>query len=334
MAQLKDIYFSTYELQPRAPLNAVVAMAPRVGALLRVDDGFADCHPWAELGDLPLAQQFEALKAGQPTLLMQRSLNFAKIDAAARKAGQNLFANLEVPLSHAICVDFFAQTERASERLRTWAAQGFRRVKIKMPRDLHGVGVQLATAAAQADTVLKFRLDFNECQSPLDLEKFLSALPSEFLDAIDFLEDPMPYRSDTQADWARLTEKFQVRFALDRELTPARVAQDTFDVCVIKAAHWDPLPIAASAADHLKRVLVTSYMDHPLGQVTAAYAAAQVAARHPLLVEDAGLLTHELFEKNEFSEALGSGNPQLKVPSGAGWGWGEVLEKRSWEKLI
>jgi o-succinylbenzoate synthase len=72
-----------YELIPKRRLSTVAIDGPRHGALIRVDGGFADIHPWPELGDLPLDQQLALLARDETTPLTQASLEFASIDAAA-----------------------------------------------------------------------------------------------------------------------------------------------------------------------------------------------------------------------------------------------------------
>src|SRR5687768_6861088 len=72
----------------------------REGALLRVDDGFADVHPWPELGDLPLDSQLALLVRGEITPLTAASVRLARLDGDARRRGISLFEGLTIPLSH------------------------------------------------------------------------------------------------------------------------------------------------------------------------------------------------------------------------------------------
>jgi O-succinylbenzoate synthase len=76
------------------------------------------------------------------------------------------------------------------------------------------------------------------------------------------------------------------------------------------------------------RVIVTSYMDHPLGQTFAAWEAARVKVK-----EICGLQTHGLFEANEFIEALGDLSPEFNIPKGTGLGFDDLLEALPWTKL-
>jgi len=73
---------------------------------------------------------------------------------------------------------------------------------------------------------------------------------------------------------------------------------------------------------------VTSYMDHPVGQLFAAY----VAAKHATSSR-CGLVTHVLYEKNAFIEQLGIDGMRLVPPAGRGIGFDDLLERLPWKKL-
>src|SRR5438094_571928 len=94
------IWYSEYDLQPRRALSALAAPGPRRGALIRIGGGFADIHPWPELGDAPLDAQIATLARGQTTPLTRRSLEMAALDAQARDRGVSLFEGVSIPESH------------------------------------------------------------------------------------------------------------------------------------------------------------------------------------------------------------------------------------------
>ncbi|RYD25544.1 MAG: hypothetical protein EOP86_27180, partial [Verrucomicrobiaceae bacterium] len=77
-------------------------------------------------------------------------------------------------------------------------------------------------------------------------------------------------------------------------------------------------------------VVFTSAMDHPVGQLFAAYEAARFGG--PQL--EAGLLTHRLFEADAFTEMLGSTGPVLRLPGGTGLGFDHLLESLPWLPLV
>lgn len=218
------IWTYEYTLQSRVGRQA------RRGALIRSGSGFADVHPWPELGDAPLESQLALLARGQTTPLTRRSLEHARIDGAARERGVSLFDGLTIPLSHWPGPD---------------PPDGFDTVKLK-----------------NIDVIpprVRLRIDFN---ARLRAEEFMliaEGLPRE---RIDFVEDPCPYEP---AVWTALREQTGLRLALDR-----KVAEEGVDVLVVKPAVQD-VPQSA------KEIIITSYMDHPVGQFAAAY----FAALHP-----------------------------------------------------
>lgn len=281
------IYVSRYELIPRVRLSALGGARPRAGALIRVDDGFADVHPWPELGDLDLEAQLAILASGKTTPLTAASLRFAEIDADARKRGVWLFDGLTVPESH-------------------WLWQGgqvppgFDTVKIKM-----SAGERVPDALAR----YRLRLDYN---ASLTADEFLEQeLP---LASIDFVEDPCPYDAPS---WRRIRAATGLRLALDRAVAPA----DEADVLVIK-------PAVQHVPEAAQEIVVTSYMDHPLGQLCAAWS----AARHRVAAK-CGLISHVLYEPSEFSEKLSIDGPRLVPPRGTGFGFDGALERLPWVRL-
>ena len=79
--------------------------------------------------------------------------------------------------------------------------------------------------------------------------------------------------------------------------------------------------------------MVTSYLDHPLGQVAAAYVAAQLWAQFPDRLETCGLLSHLVYQTNEFSEQLCVKEAILIPPEGTGFGFEETLYNQDWRDL-
>jgi len=80
-------------------------------------------------------------------------------------------------------------------------------------------------------------------------------------------------------------------------------------------------------------VVVTSYMDHPLGQSFAAWEAARLTLQFPGLVKTCGLQTHGLFERTPFTEALSEVAPGFSPCAWTGLGFDELLETLTWQKL-
>jgi O-succinylbenzoate synthase len=278
------IWIHRYELVPRARLSALAGAAPRRGALIRIDGGVADVHPWPELGDAPLNEQLARLARGETTPLTAQSLAFAREDAEARREGRSLFNGLTIPDSH-------------------WPGRhpppAFDTVKLKSAEDLPA-GVRL-------------RIDFNSTLTPDQFLQIAETLPKE---RIDFIEDPCPYDSST---WRMLREKTGLNLALDRG-----TERESVDVIVIKPAVQQP----PNTQDSALSTVVTSYMDHPIGQLHAARVAARLATN-----PRCGLVTHVLFEPNAFSERLALDGARLVPPGGIGIGFEDLLENLDWTRL-
>jgi O-succinylbenzoate synthase len=266
------IWFWQYTLSPT-----------RRGALIRSERGFADVHPWPELGDQPLETQLDLLRSGQTTALTRRSLELARIDGDARERRVSLFAGLEIPRSH-------------------WPGSepppGFDTAKIK--------------SIDRIPERVRLRIDFNARLRPEEFLLIAEGLPIE---RVDFVEDPCPYDGGT---WSALREQTHLRLALDRFH-----AEEGVDVLVVK-------PAIQEIPETQKEIVITSYMDHPIGQFGAAYIAALNAER---VSPRCGLFTHVLYERNAFSELIRSDGSRLLPPEGTGIGFDVLLEGLPWKRL-
>lgn len=278
------IYVHQYALVPRMRLSARAAEGVRRGALIRVDGGFADVHPWPELGDANLDEQLALLARGETTPLTRRSLWFASMDAEARREGRSLFEGVTIPESHWLLVDD--------------VPPAFDTVKVKMPR-------LLDPSLAR----YRLRLDFNAVLTPDAFARFLDNLDPAL--QIEFVEDPCPY---DDAIWRELRKR--VRLAADRE----RGAEA--DVVVVK-------PAVEEVPNDPREIVVTSYMDHPVGQLFAAVECGRLVR----MSDRCGLLTHLIYEPNAFSERLGIDGTRLVPPGGAGIGFDDLLENLPWRRL-
>lgn len=282
----------------------------RRGALLRVESdagtGYADLHPWPELGDAPLDETLAGLVDGRPTRLARRALAIADEDARARRAGRSLFEGHPAPRSH-----FHAIDDCVATILRARDA-GFTRVKLKVTGD--DAVTRLAAWADALDERVSFRLDLN---GALDAASFVVMLErmGRLRDRLDFIEDPV-------ADWHTLPVTVPVALARDRAADDAGRAT----VRVIKPAIDDPRAPVSGAS----RVVLTSYLDHPLGQAAAALEAARFA-RPPGEVD--GLLSHFAYAPEAFAEALRHDGPLFLPPEGTGLGFDTLLERTAWTRL-
>jgi O-succinylbenzoate synthase len=315
------IWYWHYRLKSRKDLNSRSTRRELEGVLLKDSEGGHAClQPWPELGDPTLAKCLEDLAGARRWPIVRRALRCLEMDGAARSVEDPLFEDLEVPASHATLV---SRDELEAGRA---VELGFTVAKLKCGADLPGTGAFL-NAMAKAYPSLKWRLDFNESGSADELAPWLNELPAETRRVIEFIEDPCEY---AETKWRDLHRKTRIHLAVDREAAPnAGEAQ----VMVIKPAIDEPWLLAEAAQGRGQRVVVTSYMDHPLGQAFAAWEAGRLALQFPGLVGTCGLQTHHLFEPDAFVEALGPWSPDFHAAPGTGLGFNDLLAKLPWKRL-
>lgn len=312
-------FVSFYRLRARGFLNAVSGRREFEGALIRLENGFGCLHPWPELGDPPLARCLTDLAGPRNRAIVRRALRCVQYDATARSHEESLFEDLEVPLSHA--------TLSAPDPLALDAAvaAGFGVIKLKCAGEARREAEFLAAMAGEYPA-LRWRLDFNESATAGGAAAFLNGLPMAVRRALDFVEDPCPY---AEGEWQELRRLTGVCLAVDREASPQTAAAK---VLVIKPAVDEPLPLVEAALRNRQRVIVTSYMDHPLGQTFAAWEAARMGLQYPGLPGVCGLQTHHLFEPDAFAELLGPWQPAFRPPPGTGLGFDDLLESLTWTR--
>lgn len=308
------IWFAPYTLKPRANLNAKTAtLSERIGSLLKIEssegEGYADLHPWPELGDAPLKEQLSALREGRFTPLLERSLQMAEIDREARARGESVFTNLEIPASHYLISDLNEGLDRELEFARSL---GFQILKIKMGRDPE-------LEISKLPNEFRLRLDFNGVLTP---ERFETLDFARVRANIDFIEDPCAFQA---AAWKRLNAGIPLAF--DRG-DLHEVVERACAVVILKPAVQNPSMVAPAARKLGARLVVTSYLDHPVGQVGAAYFAAKLA--HETCC---GVASHLAYHKNSYSESLRIEKARLRAPEGTGFGFDDLLKRERWELL-
>lgn len=312
-------FISRYRLRARGFLNAVSGRREFDGVLIRLGHGFGCIHPWPELGDPPLAKCLTDLAGPRRWPIVRRALRCVQFDAAAREHEESLFEEMEVPASH-------ATLPAADPKILDDAvAAGFTVVKLKCAGPARAEAAFLSVMTEHYPQI-RWRLDFNESATAAEVAAFLTSLPAVARGALDFIEDPCPYE---EAAWLELRRQTGVCLAVDREASPQCSAAK---VVVIKPAVDEPLPLAEAALAHRQRVILTSYMDHPLGQAFAAWEAARLGLQFPGLPGICGLQTHHLFDPNPFAELLGPWAPAFTPPPGTGLGFDDLLEELTWTR--
>jgi len=306
--------FAPYELKFKSG-------GSHVGALLRFEFkegiGYADCHPWPEVGDKPLSEQLNHLRNNAITTpTLASSLQFARIDATARSEGRNLFDGLNIPNSHYLIYDI---NELNAELLENIQQAGFSHVKVKVGRRIEE---ELQKLSLFSDFPIKWRFDFNARVSSEVCFQMINSIVKMGLN-IDFTEDPFPYNNKK---WTELQNQTGVSVAVDRYLD--KELSDSTRVWVLKPAvgDWNR---NVSGRDFL----VTSYLDHPLGQVSAAYVAAKLHQKYPTKCQICGLLSNYVYLPNAFSKSNAALTPEFLIPQGTGFGFDNLLNKLNWKKL-
>ena len=309
-----------YRLKTRGFLNAISNRREFEGALIQIDGGYGCIHPWPELGDPTLEKCLTDLAGARRWSIVRRAIRCTEYDRTAREFENSLFEEMEVPQSHATLA------KADVEEIALAVEAGFTTVKLKAGRDLTAEAKFLEAMAAEYPA-LRWRLDFNESLEAEQATEFLLHLTEKTRSAIDFVEDPCPY---SESAWNELRRATGVKLAVDREASPQSSAAQ---VLVIKPAVDEPFLLGESAVSHSQRVVMTSYMDHPVGQAFAAWEAARLELQFPGLVDLCGLQTHHLFEPDGFTEALGPWSPEFKIPEGHGLGFGDLLDAQPWTRL-
>jgi O-succinylbenzoate synthase len=299
------IYYAPYELNTTHPLNAKESALTVRGALLRTEDGVGCLQPWTSLGDDPLDIHLAKLVSGQVTPLTQRALDCCHWDGAARRAGVSLFAGKQIPRSHATLTTF-----PTVEKCQQLKAEGFTHIKIKL--------LFQSSLLDQLDTLLEAGLKLRfDCNNAVRYDIFLmvaSSLSEEFKAWLDFFEDPFPYHS---VRWKKYESLYGLTFALDR----SDYVPDYLSVAVWK-------PAVQPQAYPAERTVITSNMDHAIGQMYAAARAANMGC-----TEVCGLLTHGLFQQDDFFAQIKSSGPAMEDPGGTGLGFDEQVERLPWKRL-
>ncbi len=300
---------SRYRLVPKKGTKG----SDRHGALLRfhfpdLGTGFADCHPWTELGDAPLEKQLESLAAARPLPLISRSRELARIDASFRLKSQSSFQDVKVPQSHYL---FREESDFDLEQAFSLVGAGFRSFKLKLRSSRISPGIRDALGKLKGKA--RFRFDFNGSLSMEEAAKFLGEMKYE--ETIEFIEDPVSW---DESNWKSLQRNSSVRLAADR----ASGKNDAW-ICIVKPAMEDPRRFQG-----FRKVVFTSYLDHPLGQSSAAFEAGKFYGQNE--APECGLLSHSVYEKNAYSEILAQDSPFWKVPEGTGFGFDHLLAKEPW----
>lgn len=314
-----DVFFHRYSLKSTGFLNAKSSRTEHEGLLIKVGNGYGCIHPWQVLGDPSLEELIEQLRVNRRTPLIAKALECAEIDGKAREAGVSLFEKIEVPDSHSTIVGGMKSVANAVEA-------GFKTLKIKAGRAPEDEVVFINEINASFPE-LSLRIDFNCHLSGSQVGDFVESLSDSARQQIQYLEDPCGYKDSC---WSGLRNLYGIRLAMD---IGVEQVDALYSYAVIKPAKNNVNRVLEKSRAQARKCVFTSYLDHPLGQAFAAYSAGLAHKDYPELMETCGLMTHELFEKTEFSERLGAVRPSWSYKEGTGLGFDDLLENIPWEKL-
>ena len=304
-----DLAYHRYGIKLRGVAGGNARSQRRVleGFLIRADGGYGCLQPWPELGDGTLEVQWQALRSGGQTRLLRRALECAAVDAEARREGRSLFEGMMVPQSYA--------TVTGSADFLTLKSEGFTGVKLKGGQNWQEI---LPRLRAAVEAGLRVRIDFNGLLSEQGFRELTQAA-KDVRTWVDYVEDPMPYNPRA---WEQLRRETGWHLGLDR-VADGTEATGGFDVRILKPAvdGIGPLHDCPSIS-----TVVTSYMDHAVGQAFAAWEAGRFGGRQGL----AGLMTHRLFEPDAFTGRFAAAGPDWLGPGGTGLGFDDLLEGLPW----
>lgn len=320
----------SYSLRPMTSLNAITPVKEREGALLKIEwpdqkTGYADLHPWPELGDVPLQVHLQDLSKGKISSLVEQSIWLALRDAQWRADKKNYFDdgmavrnNFTISNIHDVVPGFLDEIK----------TEGYTTVKLKVGRDLKQEIGFLSNLAA---TGLKIRLDFNAIGSWQIFEKFMSQVPATVLPFIEYVEDPFPYEEKSWGDAQKLAP-----IAVDNEFHKVRWNRNEkppFDVMVVKPARVD----VDKAVEYCKKwnlkMTITSSMDHPVGVAHSVGVAMELKKLHGDMILEAGCMTHRLYQMDLFLTELFTQGPYFAKGRGYGIGFDNILKALPWHPV-
>ncbi len=312
----------SYQLSYKDNYGTVGPGSIREGMLLRLtfDDGlvgYCDCHPWVELGDWPLSKQLSALRTHQKTPLLECSFRFARLDAEARHEQRSLFIGLEIPPSHRLV--------SLSDNLAALTIEGFTRFKLKIGKDPERE-ISTMNVWVKSNPGVKLRLDFNERLTRDDFLGYWTKIPLTLRECIDYLEDPYFYEPEI---WQKDQQELGVSFAADHSAVKALQFPKSARVIVHKPA----VEVLSQKLDETTQLVITTYLDHPFGQMCAAYTAALLKVQYPRQVGYCGLLSHECYQSDPFIDSVHAVGVHLSPPGGTGFGFNNLLEGLQWQSL-
>lgn len=318
-------YTHSYELKPLHSPNSLTSSLSRQGMLICVEDqdhlkGYADLHPWPELGDSTLQ---EILNAKSSSLFEAARTN-AITDLHARQKKQDLLLGAESVRSHYLCPDLKTHGLPASlENLAQAQKEGYQTAKIKCGRDINfelQVLEMIPTVFAG-----QLRLDFNASLDFLQAQNVINSFSPKLKNQIEFIEDPCIFKMNNWRDLNKL-----IPLACDF-CVPEEEVNLPFQYRIVKPSRMKRTEFEALLQDTRTSVVVTTQMGHGVDTLQAF---ASVLSCSQLRRQTHGLQTFDLYEKDVISQHLKKEGSAVKgFQRDIGLGSGSVLERLTWTPL-
>lgn len=327
------VFWSDYELTPKSfnsssnsCLTSKISAENIRGGLIRVKfekeiTGYASVHSWPSLGDPSLKQLKTDLMGLRKEPIVQQALVCAQEDAKAREKKVSLLHGLEVPKSH------FLMTSLEADLVSYAQKNKFQTIKLKIGKEKNKELHWLNDCFKEWPN-LNWRLDPNASFSCSEFVDFWHGIKAK--ENIEFVEDPCSYTPD---DWKKL-DRHKIPLALDIEVLNflANPSDIQLKALVLKPEAQDIFDL--SRRTQAESYVVTSYMAHPLGQVWSAVQAARLKKDINSLVAECGLLSHQVYEENQFSQHFSNSDSFfVMMKNSFGLGFTQELESLKWEEL-
>lgn len=305
-----NIFFSPYVSTSLAKQSS--------GALLKVEFpdqkvGYSLLHPWETHGDPNLNFLLKKLELGDTHPLVERAIEIARQDAEARHDRISLCQGRLPPnykQLNLLSDTLFFELERIFEaNLLTYELKF--KIGFNAQREIQALGALKERFPAKA---LQIKLDSNYRFSREELSRFIGTLMPSLVESIQYIEDPFV---GTPEEWLQFKIDWDLRLAGD---FIGQEWSDVVDVWVLKPTRQDIVSLCDSASQRMKRVVLTTALDHPLGTRIAQAEAMKAFSLHPLLIDSCGL-------------AAETTAPGFEEGEGFGFGYDQALLEQKWIRL-
>lgn len=317
------IWLSPYQLKSK--WHPKTTSDGHEGALLKVEfsggiHGYADLHPWPELGDANLQECLNSWKERQPNSLISRALAIAKKDAVARIQGRSLYASRLLPQSHYLLPPLSEVSDSLIEKI---IADGYQCVKVKISPSLLEETIRLRQLVEVAAGRLRWRLDFNGRLPWQDAAEWMTEEAEWLWSQVDFLEDPFSANDVSQETWPKEIKQLSRRLnlenkiAFDRISLPENISAETSLLKITKPEIEEPNPA--------QETVFTNNLGHPFGHAVALVDASLVSEKV------GGFQGLQHYTPNAWTEQFRYHGPTTLLERGTGYGFDELLKKNKWQ---